>query len=73
MPLVADCVNYGFSEKEALAYIKARLGRKISTDAYYLRKKQVDSGDYAQQWLSYFNKVGFVIKHQEIINIIEMV
>ena len=36
MPLVADCVNYGFSEKEALTYIKTRLGREISADAYYI-------------------------------------
>ena len=72
--LVADCVNYGFTEKEALAYIKARLGGKeISADAYYRRKKQIDSGDYASEWLNYFSKVGFVVKHKQIIDVIEMV
>jgi hypothetical protein len=29
LPLVADCVNYRFSEKEALSYIKARIGGEI--------------------------------------------
>ena len=73
MPLVADCVNYGFSEKEALEYIKARLGREISTNAYYKRKRQVDSGDYAREYLSYFTRIGFVIKHQQIIEVVEMI
>ena len=54
MPLVADCVNYGFTEKEALAYIKIRFGKEISTFAYYSRKKNIDSGDYANEWLVLF-------------------
>lgn len=69
--LVSDCVNYGFSESEALTYIKARLGREISADAYYRGKKQVDSGHYAKEWLNYFTRVGFVVKHKKIIEIIE--
>lgn len=70
--LVADCVNYGFTEKEALFYIKARLGgKKISAETYYRRKKQVVSGNYAKEWLSYFSRVGFVVKHKQIIEVIE--
>jgi hypothetical protein len=70
--LVADCINYGFSEKEALSYIKARLGGKeISADAYYRRKKNIDSGNYAKEWLNYFSRVGFVVKHRQIIEVIE--
>jgi len=69
--LVSNCVNYGFSESEALAYIKARLGREISADAYYRGKKQVDSGHYAKEWLNYFTRVGFVVKHKKIMEIIE--
>ena len=70
--LVADCINYGFTEKEALSYIKARLGGKeISAETYYRRKKQVDSGDYAKEWLNYFSKIGFVVKHKQIIEVIE--
>jgi hypothetical protein len=71
--LVADTINFGLSEKEALSYIKARLGRQISADAYYRRKKQIDSGNYASEWLNYFTKIGFVVKHKEIIDVIEMV
>ncbi len=71
--LVADTINFGLSEKEALSYIKARLGRQISADAYYRRKKMVDSGNYASEWLNYFTKIGFVVKHKEIIDVIEMV
>ena len=70
--LVADCVNYGFSEKEALSYIKARFGgREISADAYYKRKKLIDSGNYAKEWINCFSKIGFVIKHKQIIEVIE--
>jgi len=73
MPLVADCVNYGFTEKEALSYIKARLGKEISTDAYYRRKRQVDSGQYANEWMSYYTRVGFLVKHKQILEVVEMV
>jgi len=72
LPLVADCVNYGFTEQEALSYIKARLGRPISINAYYTRKRKVDSGNYAKEWLSYFSKVGFVVKHKQIIEVADM-
>ena len=40
LALVSDCINYGFSESEALAYIKTRLGREISPQAYYNRKNR---------------------------------
>lgn len=63
--LIADTVNYGLSEKEALAYIKARLGGKeISINAYYKRKKNVDSGEYSQQWFSYYIRVGYMISQK---------
>jgi len=73
LPIVADCVNFGFTEKEALAYIKSRFGKEISTKAYYDRKKKVDSGEYAKEWLSYFTKIGFTVKHKQILDTIEMV
>ncbi|MGI9012483.1 MAG: hypothetical protein ACR2F1_15035 [Nitrososphaeraceae archaeon] len=71
--LVSDCINYGFTEKEALTYIKDRLGKEISKDAYYRRKKIVDSGRYAKEYLSYFTRIGFVVKHMQIIEVIEMI
>jgi len=71
--LVSDCINYGFTEKESLTYIKDRLGKEISKDAYYRRKKIVDSGRYAKEYLSYFTRSGFVVKHMQIIEIVEMI
>jgi len=69
--LVSDCINYGFTEKEALTYIKSRLGREISSDAYYRRKKSINSGEYANEWINQFSRIGFVVKHKSIIEVIE--
>jgi hypothetical protein len=49
--LIADCVNFGLNEKESLTYIKSRLGREISPETYYRRKKNIDFGNYANEWL----------------------
>jgi hypothetical protein len=73
MSLVADTVNYSLSEKESLAYIKARFGKEISSNAYYSRKRKVDSGSYATEWLNFFSKIGFVVNHKRIIDTVEMV
>jgi hypothetical protein len=35
--------------------------------------RKVDSGNYANEWLNYFTKVGFVVKQKEIIDVVEMV
>ena len=69
--LVSDCINYGFTENESLKYIKARFGKEISSRTYYKYKKNIDNGDYANEWLSYFTKVGFVVKHKQIMEVIE--
>jgi len=69
--LVSDCINYGFTEKESLIYIKSRLGREISPETYYRRKKSINNGDYANEWISYFSKIGFVVKHKQIIEVAE--
>jgi hypothetical protein len=68
---VSDCINYGLSEKEALTYIKSRIGREISSDAYYRRKKNINSGEYAKEWINYFSKIGLVVKHKSIIEVVE--
>ena len=69
--LVSDCINYGFSEKEALTYIKSRLGREISIETYYRRKKSIDSGKYTNEWLNHFSRIGFVVNHKSIIEVVE--
>jgi hypothetical protein len=70
--LVSDCINYGFSEKESLTYIKSRLGREVSPETYYRRKKSISSGEYANEWINYFSRIGFVVKHKQIIEVVEM-
>jgi len=69
--LVADCINFGLNEKESLSYIKSRFGKEISAETYYRRKKSINSGNYANEWINYFSKVGFVVKHKQIIEVIE--
>jgi hypothetical protein len=71
MALIADTVNYGLSEKESLSYVKARFGKEISSNAYYNRKRKVDSGYYANEWLNFFSRVGFVVNHKRIIDTVE--
>lgn len=70
-PLVADCVYLELSERDALKYIEVRLGRKISKDAYYKRKKLVDTGEYARDWMNQFTKIGFIVSHQEQLSILQ--
>jgi hypothetical protein len=69
--LVADCVNFGLNEKESLTYIESRFGKQISPETYYRRKKSINSGNYAKEWINHFSKVGFLIKHKQIIEVIE--
>ena len=61
-----------FLEQFRLAYIKARFGKEISSNAYYSRKRKVDSGSYATEWLNFFSKIGFVVNHKRIIDTVEM-
>ena len=68
---MSDCINYGLSEKEALTYIKSRIGREISSNAYYRRKKNINSSEYAKEWINYFSKIGLVVKHKSIIEVVE--
>lgn len=43
-------MNYRFTEKEALFYIKTRLGGKeTSPETYYRRKKNIDSRNYPNE------------------------
>ena len=44
---------------------------EISSNAYYNRKKKVDSGSYANEWLNFFSRVGFVVNHKRIIDTVE--
>jgi len=69
--LVSDCINYGFTENESLKYIKARFNRDISERTYYKIKKNIEEGDYANEWLNYYTRVGFLVKHKQIMEFVE--
>ncbi len=65
--LVLDCCTYRLSEKEALSYIRSRLGGGVGIGPthYYRLKKQVESDSEVQNWLSHFSRVGFVLAHKQ--------
>ena len=71
--LIEDTILYGFSEKESMEYINTRFGKKISTSFYYSRKKKIEVGKQADQWLTYFTKTGFVIHHKQLLDSINMI
>ena len=71
--LIEDCLLYGFTEKESMEYINTRFGKEISTSFFYKRKKKVEAGKQADQWLTYFTKTGFLIHHKQLLDSINMI
>mgnify|MGYP003580963721 CR=1 FL=1 len=65
--LVLDTISYGFKEPQAMEYINKSFTREISKDAYYERKKKLSSNQEVKQWLDNFTRIGFVIRHRNII------
>jgi hypothetical protein len=78
--LVWDCIQYNLEEKEAQQYINSRLGRDttgtitggkergISLGAYYYYKRVIKRGDFTQEWLNEFTKIGYLVSHHELIS-----
>jgi len=77
-----DCMQLGFDEKESLIFINSRLGRDttgtvkgkgrgITAGTYYYYKRQVTSGEYTNDWLSDFTRVGYVVSHHKLIKTAE--
>ena len=60
-----------YQKKNLFLILKARFGKEISSNAYYNRKRKVDSGFYANEWLNFFSRVGFVVNHKRIIDTVE--
>jgi hypothetical protein len=52
--LVLDCDIYNFREKDALEYIKTRLGRAISDRTYRRYKAHMLDGNLTRDWMNYF-------------------
>lgn len=64
--LVLDCDIYNFREKDALEYIKTRLGRSISGRTYRRYKSNMLSGNLTRDWLNYFARTGFLVQHHQL-------
>ncbi|HJT85419.1 MAG TPA: hypothetical protein VJ697_13145 [Nitrososphaeraceae archaeon] len=71
--LIEDCLLYGFSEKESIEYINKRFGKSISLSVYYTRKRNIEAGKQADQWLTYFTKAGFLLHHKQLLDSINMI
>lgn len=71
--LVEDSILYGFSEKESIEYITKRFGKKISTSFYYSKKRNIEAGKQADQWLTYFTKSDFILHHKQLLDSINMI
>jgi len=65
--LVLDCSMYNFNEKEALNYIKGRLGKEISDRTYRRYKGNLENGNISEEWLNYFTRTGIVVTYQQVI------
>ena len=64
--LVLDCDIYNFREKDALEYIKTRLGRKISGRTYRRYKTSMLDGNLTRDWMNYFTRTGFLVQHHQL-------
>jgi hypothetical protein len=64
--LVLDCDIYNFREKDALDYIKTRLGRAISGRTYRRYKASMLSGNLTRDWMNYFTRTGFLVQLQQL-------
>ena len=64
--LVLDCDIYNLREKNALEYIKTRLGRKISDRTYRRYKARMIEGNLTRDWMNYFTRTGFVVQHHQL-------
>ena len=71
--LVADCDMYNLSEKEALEYIRQRLGKEISGRTYRRYSKNLNNDESIQKWVHQHIKVGFLTKHKKIIDVVDTI
>ena len=64
--LVLDCDIYNFREKDALEYIKTRLGRNISGRTYRRYKTCMLDGNLTRDWMNDFTRTGFLVQHHQL-------
>lgn len=73
--LLKDCITYDLNENESILYIRKRTGRrKISRSEYYKMKKEISENEeeIAQVRLTEHARIGFALKHFEIMDGIEL-
>ena len=71
---VKDCMTFDLNEEESLIYITKRMGgRKISRSEYYKIKKEISENEekIVEEMLTEHNRIGFALKHFEIMDSIE--
>ena len=68
--LIVDCNMYNLNEKEALQYIKQRLGREISGRTYRRYSKNLANDETTLNWINQYTKIGFLITHKGIMDVI---
>ena len=68
--LVSDCNMYNLNEKEALEYIKQRLGKEISGRTYRRYSKNLANDETTLNWINQYTKIGFLMTHKGIMDVI---
>jgi hypothetical protein len=71
--LIQETEIVGMSEKEALEYIQAKLGRTISDNTLYRYKQQIRSDPERNAWLSYYARAGFVDHYRDLLAEMQLV
>jgi hypothetical protein len=72
--LVKDCMDYGLNTEESIIYISERTGgRNISRSKFFQMKKEIaeNEEEIVQERLTEHNRIGFAVKHFEIMDSIE--
>lgn len=64
--LVLDCDIYNFRERDALEYIKTRLGRAISGRTYRRYKVRMLDGELTRDWMTHFTRSGYLVQHHQL-------
>lgn len=72
--LVKDCMTLGLNTEESLTYIRERTGgRNLSRSKFFQMKKEITENEeeIVQERLTEHTRIGFAIKHFEIMDSIE--
>jgi hypothetical protein len=71
--LIQETEIVGMSEKEALKYIEAKLGKPISGQTLYRYKQAIRSDPDRNGWLSYYARAGFIDHYRDLLAQMQLV